>query len=107
MPVYASLYVRGSEWIFTHTHVNPNHHQYRVEAKVNKVSKVQAALLSEAQLKQLQEGDRAHVGKDVARNMFFVRHDILLSTEQIRKLQDALMWIPTQYRRKSLSQLGK
>ena len=64
---------------------DPNH-QYHVTAEVNQVSKVRSALLSETQLKELQEGDRAHVGKAVSRNMFFIRHGILLSTEQIRNI---------------------
>ena len=64
---------------------NPNH-QYHAKAEVNKVSRVRAALLSETQLNELKEGERAHIGKAVSRNMFFIRHGILLSTEQIRKI---------------------
>jgi hypothetical protein len=59
-------------------------HQYHARAEVNKVSRVRTALLSEQQREELRDVERAHIGKSVARNMFFVRHGIILSTEQIR-----------------------
>ena len=49
---------------------NPN--LYHAKAEVNKVYKVRAALLSEAQLQELNEGERAHVENAVARNMFLI-----------------------------------
>jgi hypothetical protein len=84
-PFTLPLYVDQEGFLLQIGLGNPNH-QYHVKAEVNKVSKVRAALLSEAQLKELHEGDRAQVGKAVARNMFFIRHGILLSTEQIRNI---------------------
>jgi hypothetical protein len=64
---------------------NPNH-QYHARAEVNRVCKVRAALLSEEQRKELKDAEHAHVGKSVARNMYFARHGILLSREQIRSI---------------------
>ena len=49
---------------------NPN--LYHAKAEVNKVYKVRDAFLSEAQLQELNEGERAHVENAVARNMFLI-----------------------------------
>ena len=64
---------------------NPNH-QYHAKAEVNTVSKVRSAILSEQQRDELRDVERAHIGKSAARNMFFARHGILLSREQIRNI---------------------
>jgi hypothetical protein len=57
---------------------NPNH-QYHARAEVNKVSRVQTAILSEQQREELRDVEHAHIGKSSARNMFFTRHGILQS----------------------------
>jgi hypothetical protein len=64
---------------------NPNH-QYHARAQVNQISKVRSTLLTDEQRQELEDAERAHVGKSAARNMFFIRHGILLSREQIRHI---------------------
>ena len=61
-------------------------HQFHVRAEVNRVCQVPTSLLSEQQREELRDVERSHIGKSVARNMFFARHGILLSTEQIRHI---------------------
>ena len=77
---------------------NPNH-QYHAKAEVNTVSKVRSAILSEQQREELRDVERAYIGKSAARNMFFARHGIFLSTEQIRDTsQEKLTWISNLFR---------
>ena len=45
---------------------------------------MRTAILSEQQREELRDVERAYIGKSAARNMFFARHGIILSTEQIR-----------------------
>ena len=61
-------------------------HQYHAKAEVNSISRVRTAILSEQQREELRDVERAHIGKSAARNMFFARHGIILSTEQIRHI---------------------
>jgi hypothetical protein len=61
-------------------------HQFHARAEVNRVCQVPTSLLSEQQREELRDVERSHIGKSAARNMFFARHGILLSREQIRHI---------------------
>lgn len=84
-PFSLSLYVDQVGFFMKGGVGNPNH-QFHSRAEVNKVSKVRAALLTNEQRKEIEDNERAHVGKSTSRNMFYIRHGILLSRDQIRKI---------------------
>jgi hypothetical protein len=84
-PFSLPLFVDNERFLLKIGTGNPVH-QFHARAEVNRVCQVPTSLLSEQPREELRDVERSHIGKSAARNMFFARHGILLSREQIRHI---------------------
>lgn len=62
---------------------NPNH-QYHKQPDLKRDIKVKATLLSDEEKKALRDEDKAHTGKGVSRNLYYIRNGTFLSRDSIR-----------------------